>query len=74
MGVATLADDGGIIGKDAGWLEQKLGTENYRTLRALLTNPVSVAGFVLLGLFLFVAAAAPILAPPRMDFSLFRAT
>lgn len=64
MGVATLADEGGIIGKEAGWLEQKLGTENYRTLRALLTNPVSVAGFVLLGLFLFVAAAAPILAPP----------
>lgn len=64
MGVATLPKEGGITGIEAGWLEQKLGTESYRTLRALVTNPMSVAGFVLLGFFLFVAAAAPILAPP----------
>ncbi|MFC1923473.1 ABC transporter permease [Chloroflexota bacterium] len=41
-----------------------MGTESYRQLKALVTNPVSVAGFVLLGIFLFIAAAAPILAPP----------
>ncbi|MFQ6102060.1 MAG: ABC transporter permease [Anaerolineae bacterium] len=33
-------------------------------VKGLATNPVSVAGLVLLGIFLFVALAAPILAPP----------
>lgn len=50
--------------KEPNWLERQLGTESYRMVRGLLTNPVSVAGLVLLGLFLFVALAAPILAPP----------
>jgi peptide/nickel transport system permease protein len=64
MGVATVADELGIKGKEAGWLEKQLGTESYRALRSLVTNPVSLAGFALLAFFLFVAAAAPILAPP----------
>jgi peptide/nickel transport system permease protein len=64
MGVATIENEEVKLGKEAGWWERQLGTESYRQLKALLTNPVSVAGFVLLGLFLFVAAAAPILAPP----------
>ncbi|MCK4898804.1 MAG: ABC transporter permease [Anaerolineales bacterium] len=64
MGAATIANEEVTLGKEAGWLERQLGTESYRQLKALVTNPVSVAGFVLLGLFLFVAAAAPILAPP----------
>ncbi len=46
------------------WLENWLGHEVYRTLKGLVTNPISVIGLVLLALFLFVAAAAPILAPP----------
>lgn len=54
----------GLTTKEVGWLERKLGTEAYRALRGLVTNPMSLAGFALLGLFLFVAAAAPILAPP----------
>ena len=64
MGVATIENEEIKLGKEAGWLERQLGTDSYRQLRALVTNPVSVAGFVLLGLFLFIAAAAPILAPP----------
>ena len=52
------------LGKQPGWWERQLGTESYRTLKALVTNPVSLAGFALLGMFLFIAAAAPILAPP----------
>ena len=51
--------------KEMGWWERKLGTETYRLLKGLLTNPVSVIGFILLGLFVVVALAAPVLAPPR---------
>ncbi len=50
--------------KPPGKLEQRLGTETYRALKGLVTNPISLAGFILLGIFLFVAAAAPVLAPP----------
>ena len=53
-----------VGGKAPGWLEVQLGTESYRAVRGLLTNPVSLAGLVLLALFLFVAVAAPVLAPP----------
>ena len=42
-----------------------LGTETYRLVKGLLTNPISVIGMILLGLFIFVAVAAPILAPTR---------
>ncbi len=50
--------------KGPGWLERQVGTEAYRALRGLATNPISVAGMVLLGIFLFIAVAAPVLAPP----------
>jgi len=51
--------------KPMGWLEAQLGTETYRLIKGLLTNPISVAGMILLGIFIFVAVAAPLLAPPR---------
>jgi peptide/nickel transport system permease protein len=54
----------GLTLKETGWLEQKLGTESYRMVRGLVTNPVSLAGFALLAMFLLIAAFAPILAPP----------
>lgn len=50
--------------KAAGWLERQLGVDAYRMVRGLVTNPISVAGLVLLGIFLLIALAAPILAPP----------
>ena len=54
-----------IIGRrPPNWLERQLGTDAYRMVRGLATNPISVAGMVLLGIFVFVALAAPILAPP----------
>lgn len=54
-----------IIGKKPpSWLERKLGTDLYRVIKGLVTNPVSLAGLVLLGIFIFIAAAAPIIAPP----------
>lgn len=48
-------------------LEAWLGTETYRMLKGLVTNPISVIGLVLLGIFLLIAAAAPVLAPPQRE-------
>ncbi|MBI3160969.1 MAG: ABC transporter permease [Chloroflexi bacterium] len=44
--------------------EQFLGPENYRILQGLFKTPVSIAGLLLILFFIFVALAAPILAPP----------
>ncbi len=48
-----------------GRLERWLGPEMYRLLRGLLHNPLSIMGLILLAFFVFVAVAAPVLAPPR---------
>jgi len=53
------------VKKPMGWLEAQLGMETYRLVKGLVTNPISVAGMVLLALFVFVAVAAPLLAPVR---------
>ncbi len=45
-------------------LERMLGPEWYRLLRGLVTNPLSIAGIVILAFFFAVAALAPVLAPP----------
>lgn len=50
--------------KPPNWLEKRMGTETYRAVKGLITNPISLTGFILLGIFLFVALAAPVLAPP----------
>jgi peptide/nickel transport system permease protein len=50
-----------------GWFERFLGPENYRILTGLLKTPASISGFILIGLFIFIALAAPVLAPPRPD-------
>ncbi len=47
-----------------GRLERFLGPENYRILQGLLKTPASISGFVLIGFFILVALAAPLLAPP----------
>ncbi len=51
--------------KEPGRLERLLGPDFYRMLKGLLTNPLSLSGLALLGLFLIIALAAPVLAPPR---------
>jgi peptide/nickel transport system permease protein len=66
MATATL-DDSKLerIGrKEPSWLERRLGTELYRAVKGLVTNPVSLTGLILLGLFILVAVFAPVLAPP----------
>jgi peptide/nickel transport system permease protein len=46
------------------WLERAVGPEVYRVLRGLATNPLSVTGFAIMAFFVFVAIAAPLIAPP----------
>ncbi len=50
--------------REIGSLERFLGPENYRTLKGLLKTPASILGFVLIGFFVIVALAAPLIAPP----------
>ncbi len=62
--VQTNAMSQALAEREMGRLERWLGTENYRVLKALVTNPLSVTGLVLLAFFVFIAVAAPVLAPP----------
>jgi peptide/nickel transport system permease protein len=53
-----------VIRRTPGRVERWLGTETYRRVRGLVTNPVSLIGLILLSFFLLVAILAPVLAPP----------
>lgn len=44
-------------------MERLVGPEWYRLLKGLVTNPLSVAGIVILFGFIFMAVMAPVLAP-----------
>jgi peptide/nickel transport system permease protein len=50
--------------REVGRLERLLGAEWYRLVRGVFTNPLSVAGLILVAIFVFIALFAPILAPP----------
>jgi peptide/nickel transport system permease protein len=45
-------------------LERFLGPDNYRVMQGLLKTPASITGTVLIVLFVLIAIAAPVLAPP----------
>jgi peptide/nickel transport system permease protein len=45
-------------------IERLLGPDWYRILRGLLTNPLSVAGLIVIAFFFLLALLAPVLAPP----------
>lgn len=47
-----------------GRLERFLGPENYRVLLGLFKTPAAIAGTILILFFMFIALAAPVLAPP----------
>ena len=64
QGIATLEFKDPILSRPQPWLATKIGVENYRILRALVKNPISVAGILIILFFVFVAVAAPVLAPP----------
>lgn len=51
--------------REIGRFERLVGPENYRILTGLLKTPASIIGFSLILFFIFVAVAAPVLAPPR---------
>ena len=50
--------------REQSWLEKIVGPEWYRLLRGVVTNPLSVAGLIIVHWFVFMAAFAPVLAPP----------
>ncbi|HEX2980248.1 MAG TPA: hypothetical protein VHO48_08280, partial [Anaerolineaceae bacterium] len=50
--------------REIGRLERFLGPDNYRILTGLLKTPASILGFTLIILFVTVALAAPLIAPP----------
>jgi peptide/nickel transport system permease protein len=47
-----------------GWMEKALGPDNYRVVRALFTTPTSIAGMILIFIFVIIALGAPIISPP----------
>lgn len=46
------------------WLERVLGPQNYRVVKALVNNPLSMAGMIILAFFILIAVFAPVIAPP----------
>jgi peptide/nickel transport system permease protein len=53
----------GSLKPKVGFFERTLGPENYRVLTGLLKTPASILGFILIGLFIVIALAAPLIAP-----------
>jgi peptide/nickel transport system permease protein len=53
-----------IADREIGSLERFLGPENYRIVMGLIKTPASVLGFILIGFFVLIALAAPLIAPP----------
>jgi peptide/nickel transport system permease protein len=60
----TTLLDGATPLRQIGRIERILGPENYRILTGLLKTPASILGFILIGLFVFIALAAPLIIPP----------
>jgi peptide/nickel transport system permease protein len=50
--------------RPVGRIERVLGPENYRILKGLLKTPASILGFILIGVFIVIAVAAPVIIPP----------
>lgn len=60
--VAIPLDDQDL--QEQRWLERLVGPEWARLIKGVLTNPLSVAGLLIIFGFIFIAAFAPVLAPP----------
>jgi hypothetical protein len=48
-------------------LERAIGPEFYRIYKGIFKNPLSIAGLVLIALFILVAAATPLIAPRPLN-------
>lgn len=60
--IAIPLDDQNL--QDQSWLERLIGPEWARLVKGVLTNPLSIAGIVIILGFILVATFAPVLAPP----------
>jgi peptide/nickel transport system permease protein len=47
-----------------GRMEKFFGSENYRVVKSMVTTPASIAGIILILLFVIIAVAAPLIMPP----------
>ncbi len=56
-----------IATRKVGRLERIIGKETYRILKGLVTTPTSIIGLILIALFVIIALAAPVIAPPIPD-------
>lgn len=69
--MATVTTDPVSIGvapvKSRSRIEKTLGPEGYRLVKGLVTNPLSVTGFLIIIFFILVAALAPVLVPAPTD-------
>ena len=54
-----------IATRKMGKLERAIGPEYYRVIRGLFNTPSSIAGMILLFLYILVAVFAPFIIPPR---------
>lgn len=59
-----LRAKGDLPARNVGRLERVIGPEFYRILKGVITNPLSVIGVSLILLFVIIALAAPVIAPP----------
>lgn len=50
--------------REIGRLERLLGPDNYRIVTGMFKTPAAILGFSLILLFVFIAIAAPVIAPP----------
>ncbi len=48
-------------------LERVVGPDWYRIIRGLFTNPLSIAGMIIIAAFFLIGIFAPALAPPQAD-------
>lgn len=69
MTVQTPTGDNELLGeavatRKVSRLERFLGPDNYRVMQGLLKTPASIVGTILILLFVLIAVAAPVLAPP----------
>jgi peptide/nickel transport system permease protein len=53
-----------IPARKVGQVERFLGPEFFRILKGIVTNPLSIAGTILILFFVIIALAAPLIAPP----------
>jgi peptide/nickel transport system permease protein len=60
----TARDIGAAALREPSRLERTVGPDWYRIIRGLVTNPLSVAGLIIIALFVLIGVFAPFLAPP----------